>query len=142
MAVSRIFWDTNLWVYLIEDFGELSQQVADLRGHMLERGDELCTSALSLGEVLVKPFEERNDSLARAFEDAIARTTLVIPFDSAAARICARIRTNRSIRPPDAIQLACAAQAQSDLFVTNDDRLTRTRVPGIQFITSLANAPI
>jgi predicted nucleic acid-binding protein len=142
VAVSRIFWDTNLWVYLLEDYGEFSQQVADLRGRMLERGDELCTSALSLGEVLVKPFEERNESLARAFEDAIARTTLVIPFDSAAARTFARIRTNRSIRPPDAIQLACAAQAQSDLFITNDDRLTRTRVPGIQFITSLANAPI
>jgi hypothetical protein len=46
--------------------------------------------------------------------------------------------------PPDQLgtQLACAAQAQSDLFITNDDRLTRTRVPGIQFITSLASAPI
>ena len=140
--MSRIFWDTNLWVYLLEDSGELSQQVADLRGRMLERGDELCTSALTLGEVLVKPFEEGNDGLARAFEEAIARTTLVIPFDSAAARTFARIRMNRSIRPPDAIQLACAAHAQSDLFITNDDRLTRTRVPGIQFITSLANAPI
>jgi amino acid transporter len=71
-----------------------------------------------------------------------AATTLVVPFDAAAARIFARLRADRSIRPSDAIQLACAAQARTDLFITNADRLTGQRVPGVQFISSLANAPI
>lgn len=29
-----------------------------------------------------------------------------------------------------------------DLFITNDDRLSRKRVPEIKFITSLQRAPI
>ena len=44
------------------------------------------------------------------------------------------------IRPPDAIQLACAAQVGVDLFITNDDRLSRLTIPGIQFLVPLARA--
>ena len=40
-------------------------------------------------------------------------------------------------RAPDAIQLACAAAGGTDLFITNDDRLSRKNVPGIAFIQSL-----
>ena len=43
MGVSRIFWDTNLFIYLIEDFRDLSGGVAALRKRILERGDELYT---------------------------------------------------------------------------------------------------
>ena len=46
------------------------------------------------------------------------------------------------VMPPDAIQLACAASVGIDLFITNDDRLSRKNIPGINFITSLARAPI
>ncbi len=51
-------------------------------------------------------------------------------------------RQDRSIRPPDAIQLACASAARVDLFITNDERLSRRVVPGIHFIQSLATATI
>lgn len=44
------------------------------------------------------------------------------------------------IRPPDAIQLACAAQVGVDLFITNDDRLSRLTIPGIQFLVPLERA--
>ena len=52
----------------------------------------------------------------------------------------ATIRQDRSISPPDAIQLACAAAVGMDLFITNDQRLSRKVVPGIHFITSLDTA--
>ena len=47
--MSRIFWDTNLFIYLIEDQTEHAERVASLRRRMIERGDELLTSALTLG---------------------------------------------------------------------------------------------
>jgi predicted nucleic acid-binding protein len=50
----------------------------------------------------------------------------------------ARIRADRSIASADAIQLACAAQARVDLFLTNDRRLARRTIPGIQFIADLS----
>ena len=66
----------------------------------------------------------------------------VLNFDLEAAGHYAYIRQDKSIQPPDAIQLACAASAGIDLFITNDDRLSRKNIPGINFITSLARAPI
>lgn len=50
----RIFWDTNLFIYLIEDYDGLSERVVSLRRKMLleERKDELYTSSLTLSEVL------------------------------------------------------------------------------------------
>ncbi len=140
--MSRVFWDTNLFIYLFEGRGDLSKQVSDLRRAMLERGDQLLTSALTLGEVLVKPAEQRDEELARKYEDAIRATSLVLPFDAKAARIYATLRCDRSLRAPDAIQLACASAAGADLFITNDARLHSKRVEGIQFIVPLDRAPL
>ncbi|MFQ5788889.1 MAG: type II toxin-antitoxin system VapC family toxin [Acidobacteriota bacterium] len=138
--MSRVFWDTNLFIYLIEDFGERSEAVVRLRERMLARKDELYTSTLTLGEVLVKPIEANDPQLTSKYEDALIRGAVIVPFDVDAARIFANIRRDRSIRPPDAVQLACAAQARVDLFITNDDRLSQKVVPGIQFLTSLDKA--
>lgn len=138
--MSRIFWDTNLFIYLAEDFGKLSERVANLAERMLLRNDQLYTSTLTLGEVLVKPLEHGNHLLSQQYEDILARHAVLIPFDEEAARLYATIRRDRSIKAPDAIQLACAAQARIDLFITNDERLSERTIPGIQFITSLDRA--
>ena len=140
--MSRVFWDTNLFIYLFEDYGRRSAQVTALRRRMLERNDQLCSSTLTLSEVLVKPREAGNEALGRQYEQALLRTALLIPFDLEAARLYATIRRERGIRAPDAIQLACAAQARVDLFITNDDRLSRYTIPGIQFLASLDRASL
>ncbi|MDE0190952.1 MAG: type II toxin-antitoxin system VapC family toxin [Gammaproteobacteria bacterium] len=62
------------------------------------------------------------------------------PHRSAAA--FAGIRRDRSIAPPDAIQLACASVAGVGMFITNDHRLSRQVAPGIHFIQSFANAAL
>jgi predicted nucleic acid-binding protein len=142
MAVSRIFWDTNLFIYLFEGHGLHFDHVRRLRQSMLARSDQLITSALTLGEVLVKPIEEGDHELRQNYEEAITSTALVIPFDAPAARIFAALRTDRSLRPPDAIQLACAAHARVDLFITNGARLQSKHVDGIQFIVTLDRAPL
>lgn len=140
MGVSRIFWDTNLFIYLFEDYGSLSERVADVRTRMQARGDELLTSALTLGEILVKPTERGSEELKATYEEAVTKVATVLPFTREVARLYAEIRRDRSIRPPDAIQLACAAHARVDLFVTNDDRLAAKAVAGIHFIQSLDRA--
>ena len=138
--MSRIFWDTNLFVYLLEDKGELTERVVSLRERMIERNDELLTSTLTLGEILVKPREAGDETLARRYEQAITAAATVIPFDPPAAYAFATVRRDRTIRPPDAIQLACASVAGIDMFITNDRRLNRKVVPGVHFIQSLATA--
>jgi predicted nucleic acid-binding protein len=48
----------------------------------------------------------------------------LIPFDEGAAERHAGIRSSGGVAPADAIQLACAAEARVDVFVTDDRRLT------------------
>jgi uncharacterized protein len=140
--MSRVFWDTNLFIYLFEDYGSLSKAVVQLRSKMLARGDQLLTSTLTLGEILVKPAERGETELCIKYENAISTTAIMISFDLKAARTYAQLRTERSLRAPDAIQLACAASATVDLFVTNDERLQSKNVQGIQFIVPLDRVPI
>ena len=140
--MSRIFWDTNLFVYLLEDKGELAERVVSLRERMIERNDELLTSTLTLGEILVKPLEAGDETLARRYEQAITAVATIIPFDPPAAYAFATVRRDRTIQPPDAIQLACASVAGIDMFITNDRRLNRKVVPGVHFIQSLATAAL
>lgn len=138
--MSRVFWDTNLFIYLIEGTGERAERVLQLRERMLARADRLFTSTLTLGEVLVKPTEANEHHLAAKYEEVLTTAATILAFDVGAARRLAAVRRDRTIRPPDAIQLACAAQANVDLFITNDDRLSQKVVPGIQFVTSLDKA--
>lgn len=137
--MARVFWDTNLFVYLLEK-GEFTARVRAVRASMIERGDELVTSTLTLGEVLVKPTATGALHVAETFERLLATGAALVSFDADAARTFAAIRATRQVKVPDAIQLACASRAKVDLFVTNDDRLSRMVVPGIQFITSLDRA--
>jgi uncharacterized protein len=140
--MSRVFWDTNLFIYLFEGHDPFSKRVAALRENMLKRGDQLLTSNLTLGEILVKPIECGDTALARRYEEAITAAALLIGFDLKAAKIYAALRCDRSLRAPDAIQLACASAAGVDLFITNDVRLQGKQVEGIQFIVLLERAPL
>ncbi|MGB2623846.1 MAG: type II toxin-antitoxin system VapC family toxin [Candidatus Acidiferrum sp.] len=140
--MSRIFWDTNLFIYLFEGSSVFTKQVLTLRKRMLARRDQLLTSAITLGEILVKPMEKGDSAAVAYYQKLIPTTAVLIPFEEKAAVVYARLRTDRSLRPPDAIQLACAAIARVDLFVTNDARLQTRQVDGIQFIVPLDRVPI
>ena len=140
--MSRIFWDTNLFVYLFEDYKVLSKRTEELRAKMLARGDQLLTSTLTIGEVLVKPLERGATDMCQQYEKAITSTAVVIAFDLKAAKIYASLRLDRSLRAPDAVQLACAASAGVDLFVTNDTHLQGRHVSGIHFIVPLESVPL
>ena len=140
--MSRVFWDTNLFIYLVEDRGALGERVSLLARQMLARNDQLFTSTLTLGEVLVKPTRAGDSKLADAYTDLFSRHTVLIPFDESAAGFYASIRADRTVKAPDALQLACAAKEKVDLFITNDERLSQKVIPRIQFIVSLARAPL
>ena len=92
--MSRVFWDTNLFVYLIEGSDARAESVAALRRRMMERGDELLTSALTLGELLVKPVETGEDELRNRYLQAMNEAVTVLPFDARAAPRLAAIRAD------------------------------------------------
>ena len=140
--MARIFWDTNLFIYLFEHNPEWSSRVIEFRKRMVARGDELLTSYLTLGEALTKPKESGNSILERSYRNFFTNGPVaLIAFEAEAATRYAEIRSRERVRPADAIQLACAAAAHTDLFVTNDSRLSGLVVSGITFITGIERIP-
>lgn len=113
-----------------------------IRKRMLDRGDRLVTSAMTLGEVLVKPTKLGQTSLIEQYDRAIRTTAQLISFDPQIAWRYASLRSTHTIRNADAIQLACAAHFGVDLFITSDTRLHKLNVPGIGFIAPLEKVPL
>jgi len=141
--VAKIFWDTNLFIYLFEEHPVMGESVRSLRRSMIERGDQLFTSSLTVGEILVKPVSLKRDDIAARYTGFFNRSGVtVLPFDLQAASRYAQIRQDRKIKNADAIQLATAASAGIDLLITNDTRLSKAIIVGIGFISSLDRAPL
>ncbi len=140
--MSRIFLDTNFFIYLIEAKSPQAVRAKYLAQAFSARRDEVLTSVMSLGEVLVSPLKHGDAALAQRYRQIFrGRGITVLPFVEQAAETFARIRLT-GVKPPDAIQLATAAMNGCDLFLTNDDRLQGIAVPGIQFISTFEKAPI
>ena len=140
--MARVFWDTNLFIYLFEKNAEWSPRVIELRRRMLARGDELLTSYLTVGEVITKPKQLNNAMLERSYRNFFSGGSVeLVTFSLDAAQRYGDIRSRERIRPADAIQLACASAARTDLFVTNDNRLSGLVVSGVTFVTGIERVP-
>lgn len=134
----KVFWDTNLFIYLIEETHGSFDEVVSLRKAMLRNGDQLATSALTIGEVLVKPIQKKATALVEQYKNLLYSPSIeIISFSETAAEKYAEIRATHAIKPPDALQLACAAIANADVFITNDGRLSSKRISGIDNIIAL-----
>jgi uncharacterized protein len=140
--MSRIFFDTNVFIYMFEGLEPNRTRMLEIRRRMLERGDRIVTSTMTLGELLVKPTKLGQASLIEQYDRAVRSTAQVISFDAQVAWRFASLRATHNLRSADAIQLACAAHTGVDLFLTNDQRLHALNIPGIGFITPLDKAPL
>jgi uncharacterized protein len=136
--MSRIYWDSMLFIYWLDDHPHFAGRVASIHARMGERNDELLTSAVTLGEVLAGVYRKGPTSRVDEVRSALlSLLSEVVPFTAETADHYARIRGSSKIASPDAIHLACAASARTDLFLTNDKNLVGKIIPGIQFIAGL-----
>jgi predicted nucleic acid-binding protein len=136
--MSLVYWDTMLFAYLFEGHPESKARVAQIANRMEERGDTLCTSVFTVGEMLASPSRtQRWDEASKVRAFFRSPELRLLEFKLSTAEIFAEIRGRAGISSGDAIHLACAAEARVDLFLTHDKRLAKKIVPGIQFIGTL-----
>ena len=136
--MSRVYWDTMLFIYWLEDHPQYARRVDAIHSRMEQRHDQLITGAFTFGEVLAGAYRKGAPLLADESRRLLRQIVKeVVPFTLETADRYAQIRGGAGITPADAIHLASAAQAGTDLFLTNDKRLVGKIVPGIQFIASL-----
>ncbi|MGD0546233.1 MAG: PIN domain-containing protein [Terracidiphilus sp.] len=140
--MSRTFWDTMLFIYLLEDHPEHSERVRQLLTRARRRGDSLFTSYLVLGEIMAGSNKSPNPGNAQSVREIVREMGFTcLPFDEGAVAPFSRLRSKEKVRIADAIHLACAASAGIDLFLTGDKQLVKLDIPGIQFIAEF-NTPI
>lgn len=133
--MSRIFWDTMLFIYLVDGHPEFSEQVNYLLDRSIDRGDELYTSHLAMGEVLAGAAKSVFPEKALRIRETMAEIGFqYLPFAGGCVDLFTGLRARERLPVADAIHLACAASAGMDLVLTGDKDLTRIKVPGIHFI--------
>jgi len=136
--VSRIYWDSMLFIYWLENNPQFARKIATIHSRMQQRQDQLITSAFTFGEILAGAYRQGAAQKADGIRGLLLSVVSeVVPFTLEAANHYARIRGTLSIAPADAVHLACAASAATDLFLTNDKALIGKAIPGIQFIAGL-----
>jgi predicted nucleic acid-binding protein len=136
--MNRVYWDSMLFIYLLEANPVFGERVQRMHEAMLRRGDILCTSVFTVGEVLTGP-RKLNDAagiggLKRFFG---SKEVEVLPFTLEAADRYSMIRAEMRVSQADGIHLATAAAAGVDLFVTNDGDLQKLVISGIRFFANI-----
>ncbi|MFY9853410.1 MAG: type II toxin-antitoxin system VapC family toxin [Terracidiphilus sp.] len=136
--MTRIYWDSMIFIYLIEGNPNFGERVRHFYEGMVRRGDALCTSTFTVGEVLTGP-RKRNDMIAlRGLTEFFTSGEIeILPFDLEAANRYSIIRATMRCTQADGIHLAAAASAGVDIFLTNDGNLRKLSVPGIKFFADL-----
>ena len=136
--MSRIYWDSMLFIYWIEDHPRFARRISHILDRITQRGDILCTSTFTLAEVLTGPYKRADEKLAARIREVFDGPAIeTLPFTAQTADAYARIRARFGFSPPDAIHLASAAEAKTDVFLTNDEELVGKGVPGIQFVAKI-----
>jgi predicted nucleic acid-binding protein len=133
--MSRVYWDSMLFIYLLEDHATYAPRAQHLLQRAYERGDWLCTSYLGLGEVLAGTVRSPDTSKAATIQSTLdAMGFSYLPFDERAVMPFSKLRGEGKLKIADSIHLACAAAAGVDMFLTGDRQLVGLHVPGIQFV--------
>lgn len=137
--MSRVYWDSMLFIYLIEGNQNFAPRVRSIYEAMEKRGDVLCTSVFTLGEVLTGPRKLGATGVVNKIRDFFLTGNKVelLPFKIETADRYSDIRASLSVKSADAIHLASAADFGVELFLTHDKSLHKLTIPGIHFIAGL-----
>ena len=136
--MTRIYWDSMLFIYLLEGNPIFGPKVHKILNRIVSRGDALSTSVLSIGEILTGPRRRGSTSGVDAVKQYfLSGAVEILPFTEATADRYSIIRSANKVSQADGIHLAAAAEAGVDVFVTNDVDLRKLSIPGIKFFADL-----
>lgn len=124
---ARIYLDTNIFIFAFEEKDERSQLLSDLISLSSEREKPvLVTSELTLSEVLVRPYQDADDTLIDLYDGFITDSEWldVLPVIRPTLWYAAVLRSQyKKLKLPDAIHLSTAIGADCTHFMTADEGL-------------------
>lgn len=130
---SRVYLDANVWIYALEGYAAYAVPLKALFARIDSGEITAITSALTLAEVLVKPFADGNPALQQLYAETLQdRPSLsVVPLTRTVLIEAARLRAQHAaLKMPDALHAATALTSGAKYFLSNDARFAT--VPNLE----------
>ncbi len=120
---SRLYVDTNIWIYYIEANASFVQKVHDLFVSVEATASTLVTNEITVAECLYKPFTDDNLAAVQAYDRLFGSGEIaLVPLDGPLARQAALHGGKLGLKLIDAIHYVSALTSGCDHFITSDVR--------------------
>jgi predicted nucleic acid-binding protein len=118
----RVYFDANVFIYLMEGYPTLESSLHDIRDSISHAESNICTSELTLCEVLVPAFRANNTGVLALYRQFIEESGAfeLIPTTRETYVRASLLRAQLGLKTPDAIHMASAIEARCTAFLTND----------------------
>ncbi len=125
-GITSLGVDTAPFIYFVEKNPTYVDRMIAIF-QRVTRDMQIITSTITLTEVLVVPFSQKQTHYERQYRNMLLRTERImsVPVNASIAEVAAQLRANYRLRTPDAIQIATAIESGCDAFLTNDLGLPR-----------------
>lgn len=140
MGLRSICIETAPFIYYVEQQPEYIDRIRAIMQRVSAEGLSVVASVMTLTETLTKPLKVGDQVLVQEYRALFRNTRQVrlIPITVQIADLAAQLRARYNLKTPDALQIATAIDARSDLFLTNDlgiKRVTDVRVLPLDELT-------
>ena len=118
----RVYFDSNIFIYLLSGFEELANQITDIREGLAGGEFEAVASDLALTEILPPLVEKGNDGGMRKILSLLDGSG-AFHMVSASRDVFIQagfIRSRFGMRTPDALHVSFAIEGKCGVFLTND----------------------
>ena len=119
----KVYLDANIFIYAIEH-SNIYKQLLDELFKQIDYGNiQAITSEITLAEVLVKPFADRNTELVDIYKQLLVDANIIVllKINQKILIDSAKCRTTFGVKLPDAIHLTTAIVSDADFLLTNDN---------------------
>jgi predicted nucleic acid-binding protein len=123
-ALSRVYVDTNIFVYFIEGSEQFFPVAKKLFEHIVAVGAQVVTSEITVAECVYKPSHSQDQKLISIYEELFEKsgTIKLFPLDGMLTKQAALHGSQLGLKLIDAIHYESALQARCDVFVSADKR--------------------
>jgi predicted nucleic acid-binding protein len=117
-----VFLDTSAFIYLVEKHPRYFPLCERIFGALEAGRTQASTSTLTLLEVLVQPYQLKDDDLVFKFYALLTSYPHLtwVPMTLKVADHAAKLRAEHRLKTPDAIQAATAISRGATGFICND----------------------
>lgn len=118
----RVYFDANVFIYLMEGYAKLEVSLGAIRDSIHNREALIFTSELTLCEVLVPAFRSERTELLKLYRQFIEESGAfeLVPTSRETYVRASLVRAQFGLKTPDAIHMASALEAECSVFITND----------------------